>query len=270
MDISKNLKDLFSLEDKVVLFTGAAGGIGSEMCKGLAGLGAKVALCDISLENAQAVEKEIVADGGIAAAFALELPHTDSIKDCIAAVLEKFGQIDVLVNCAGINVRLGALDVSEETYDKMMGINLKGAFFLSQEVGRHMVTRKKGSIVNVGSTNGMVNILGGCSVYGATKCGIDSLTRSLSIELAKHGIRANTIAPGAFKTPLSEAYWADTDKSGFLLGRIAMNRPGVPNELFGMMALLCSDASSYMTGGSYIVDGGIRAGGQTWPYDTEY
>ena len=270
MDVSANLQSLFSLEGKVILFTGAAGGIGSAVCKGLAAVGGKVALCDINLSQLQALESEINDAGGTAKSFSLELPNTDSMQSCVDGVLGEFCQIDVLVNCAGINIRQGCLDVSEETYDKLVDINLKGTFFMSQLVGRHMVGRQEGSIVNFSSTNGCGNILGGCGVYGATKNGIVSLTRSQAVELAKHNIRANAVAPGPIMTPLSVGYWKDTEKSQFLLDRIAMNRPGIPEELLGIMVLLCSDASSYMTGGTYIVDGGYLAGGQTWPYDTAY
>jgi len=270
MDISRNLQNLFSLEDKVILFTGAAGGIGAAVCKGLAAVGGKVALCDINMEQLQVLEAEIAAEGGTAKSFSLELPNADSMQSCVDSVISEFGQIDVLVNCAGINIRQGCLDVKQETFDKIVDINLKGTFFMSQLVGQHMVSRKKGSIINFASTNGGGNILGGCGVYGATKNGLVSLTRSQAIELAKHNIRSNAVAPGAIMTPLSVGYWEDAEKSQFLLDRIAMNRPGVPEELLGLIVLLSSDASSYMTGGMYIVDGGYLAGGQTWQYDTAY
>jgi len=270
MDISKNLQNLFSLEEKVILFTGAAGGIGSALCKGLAAAGGKVALCDINEEQLKTLEDEINSDGGLAKRFSLNMLDMDSIKNCVADVIKEYGQIDVLVNCAGINIRQGCMDVSEETYDRIAGINMKGSFFMCQEVGRHMITRKKGSIINFASTNGTGTVLGGCGVYGSTKNGIISLTKALAVELAKHNIRATAIAPGAIMTPLSEGYWKDTSKSQFLLDRISMNRPGIPNDLLGIMILLSSDASVYMTGSTYVVDGGYQAGGQTWEYDTAY
>ncbi|WP_301098858.1 SDR family oxidoreductase [Otariodibacter sp.] len=270
MKIGQNLEKLFSLEDKVVLFTGAGGGIGTALSKGLAEVGAKVALCDLNADSLQIVEDEIKGFGGEVKKFILDLQNLNSIKTCVNDVINEFGKIDVLINCAGINIRKGSLDFSEENYDKIMNINLKGVFFMCQTVGYHMVERKSGSIINFASTNGRLSVLGGCAPYGMTKNGIITLTKSLTIELSKHGVRANAIAPGPIRTPLSEVYWSDKTKSEFMLDRIAMKRPGRPDELIGLIVLLSSDASSYMSGSVYVVDGGYEAGGQTWEYDTCY
>lgn len=267
--VKEKLAKLFSLEDKVILLTGAAGGIGSELAKGLAEIGADMALCDRDETGLAAVKAEIAAQGDSAECFSLDLLKMDSIKQCVQAVVEKFGKIDVLINCAGINKRDGCLDAEEETYDRIMGVNLKGAFFLSQEVAKQMMAAKTGSIINVASYNAVM-MLGGCGVYGASKSGVAAMTRAQSIEWAQYGIRSNALAPGHISTPLTAPLWNDPERSSFLLQRIAMERAGTPQDLLGMVILLASDASAYMSGQMYVVDGGCLAGGKPWHYDTKY
>jgi gluconate 5-dehydrogenase len=268
--IGTSLEKMFSLEGKVALLTGAAGGIGSELAKGLAAAGATMALCDIDLTKLAPVEAEIKAMDREAASFELNVLSKDSIKKCVDEVLAKFGHIDVLLNVAGINKREGVLDVAEDTYDRIMGINLKGTFLMSQEVVPHMIRAGKGgSVINIGSYNA-TSMLGGCAVYGATKSGVVALTRAMGNEWAKHNVRANCISPGHFWTPLTNVLWTDPVRSKYLLDRIAMGRPGKPGELVGLTVLLASDASSYMTGQAYNIDGGCLSGGQPWPYDTKW
>jgi NAD(P)-dependent dehydrogenase (short-subunit alcohol dehydrogenase family) len=268
-DVKEKLSELFSLEDKVILLTGAAGGIGSELAKGLAEVGANMALCDLNMDGLKEVEDSIKAEGNLATSFQINMLDLNSIRSCVDAIIEKFGKIDVLINCAGINKRDGCLDMDEETYDRIMGVNLKGVFFLSQEVAKHMVVEKKGSIINIASHNSVM-MLGGCGAYGASKSGVAALTRAQAIEWAKHGIRSNALAPGHISTPLTAPLWTDPERSKYLLDRIAMARAGTPRDLLGMVILLASDASSYMTGMMYHVDGGCLAGGQPWHYNTKY
>ena len=268
-NIGDHLEKLFSLDSKIIVLTGAAGGIGRELAKGMTGSGGTVALCDINLQAAQQLESEIEAEGGKSAAFALNVMETSSIKSCVDGVIKQFGRIDVLINCAGINKREGLLDVEESTYDRIMGINLKGVFMMSQEVGKHMVKQKSGNVINIGSHNDE-DMLGGCSVYGATKSGVVALTRSMAVEWAKHNIRANAISPGHILTPLSAVTWEHPTRSVWLRDRIAMRRPGRPDELVGMCIMLASDASSYMTGQAYHIDGGCLVGGDPWDFDTKY
>ena len=250
--------------------TGAAGGIGFELCKGMAEAGAQVAICDLDLNAAETGAEKIRALGGDAKAFRLNVTDRDSIRECLAAVLEAYGEVNVLANIAGINKREGILDVEEHTYDKIMDVNLKGTFFVSQEVVKQMIRQGKGgSVINIGSHNDE-GMLAGCSVYGATKSGVVALTRCMAMEWAKHNIRANAISPGHILTPLSQVTWDHPTRSVYLRERIAMGRPGVPSELVGMCLLLASDASSYMTGQAYHIDGGCLCGGQPWDYDTKY
>ncbi|MDF2594469.1 MAG: short-chain dehydrogenase/reductase [Clostridia bacterium] len=269
MAVGENLQKLFSLENKVIVLTGAAGGIGSVLAKGLAGVGGDIVLCDVAMDRLQQVEKEIINSGDKAKSFELDIMSIESIKAFVDVVIKEYGKIDVLINCAGINKREGFLDVDESTYDKLMGINLKGVFFLSQEVAKHMIKVKRGNIINMSSHNA-VGMLGGCSVYGATKSALTALTRSMAVEWAQYGIRANAIAPGHIITPLTTVTWEHPERSQYLKERIAMERPGTPEEILGLTVMLASESSSYMSGMMYHIDGGCLAGGKPWPYDTQY
>lgn len=226
-----------------------------------------MALCDINMEALNELEGQIEPGG--TKSFLLDVLSMDSIRSCVGSVIDEFGRIDVLVNCAGINKREGFLDVEESTYDRIMGVNLKGLYFLTQEVAKHMIKAKKGSIINMASHNS-VGMLGGVSVYGATKSAVTALTRSMAIEWAKYNIRANAIAPGHILTALTTATWENPERADYLRQRIAMGRPGTPEEVLGLAILLASDASSYMTGAMYHIDGGCLAGGQPWNFDTRY
>jgi NAD(P)-dependent dehydrogenase (short-subunit alcohol dehydrogenase family) len=150
-----------------------------------------------------------------------------------------------------------------------MGVNLKGLYFITQETAKHMIKEKKGNILNISSHNA-VGMLGGCSVYGATKSALAALTRSMAVEWAKYGIRANALAPGHILTDLTTVTWAHPERSQYLRERIAMERPGNPEELLGIAVMLVSDSSSYITGSMMHVDGGCLAGGAPWPFDTKY
>lgn len=269
MDIGKNLEKMFSIEGKTVILTGAAGGIGAELAKGLARAGGEMILCDIAEEAVQKLAEEIKAEGGKATGYRLDVTDFASFPAFVEQIDKVHGHLDVLINCAGINKRIGFLDYDEETYDRLMNINLKGAFFLTQEVVKKMIPHHYGNIINVSSHNA-VGMLGGCSVYGATKSALTALTRSEAIEWAKFGIRANAIAPGHILTALTTVTWETPSRAQYLRERIAMQRPGTPDELVGVVVMLASEASSYMSGMMIHIDGGCLAGGTPWDYDTNY
>lgn len=269
MDVANNLRDMFSLEDKVVVLTGAAGGIGSSIALGMACAGAQVALCDINEEQLENIQTRITKAGGRSVYHLLDVTKIDNIADCMEKIVDSFGKIDILINCAGINKREGFMDVQEETYDRIMNINLKGVFLVTQAAAPYMKKQRKGSIINIGSHN-TGSILGGCSVYGATKCGVLSLTRSMAIEWAKYNIRANCVSPGHIQTALTVPTWEHPQRSKYLLERIALNRPGYPEDIIGACIMLASDASAYITGTEIRIDGGCIAGGQPWDYDTDF
>jgi gluconate 5-dehydrogenase len=259
----------FSLEGKYALLTGGAGGIGRALAIALSAAGAHTAVCDLKLDGAEKVAAEIRARGLKAKAFPLDLTQLPSIRQCADAVAAEFGRIDILVNCAGVNKREGFLDVEEKTYDFIMDVNLKGTFFMTQAVVPYMMKAGGGKIVNLSSHNAQ-GMLGGVSVYGASKSGVSALTRSMAIEWAKFNIQANAVAPGHILTELTQVTWDHPTRAPYLRDRIAMRRPGTPEEVAGLVLLLCGPASSYMTGQTYHIDGGCLAGGTPWDFDTKY
>jgi NAD(P)-dependent dehydrogenase (short-subunit alcohol dehydrogenase family) len=267
--IGDYLKTQFSLEGKAALLTGGAGGIGEALAYALCSAGATTAICDLNLGQAEKVAADFTAKGLKAKAFALDLTKVESIHQCADAVAAAFGKIDILVNCGGINKREGFLDVEEKTYDLIMNVNLKGTFFMTQAVVPYMIKAGGGKIVNLSSHNAQ-GMLGGVSVYGASKSGVSALTRSMAVEWAQFNIQANAVAPGHILTPLTQVTWNHPTRSVYLRDRIAMRRPGTPEEVAGMVLMLCSPASSYMTGQTYHLDGGCLAGGTPWEFDTKF
>ncbi|NLV35459.1 MAG: SDR family oxidoreductase [Clostridiaceae bacterium] len=269
MSIDANLRRLFSLEGKIIMMTGAAGGIGGSLSKGMAGIGAIMCNCDISEKGLKTLEDEIAAEGGKSKSFVMDVTNMDSIKSVVESIVKEYGTIDVLINVAGINKREGFMDVKEDTYDRIMDINLKSVFFITQTVVPHMMKKKNGSIINIGSHNATA-MLGGCSVYGASKSGVLGLTRAMAVEWAEWGIRANAVSPGHVLTPLTQVTWDHPTRGDYLRDRIAMRRPGYPDEMVGIVALLASDSSSYISGANFVVDGGCLCGGAPWEFDSEY
>jgi gluconate 5-dehydrogenase len=268
--IETNLKKYFSLENKIIVITGAAGGIGREIAKGMASAGASICSCDINLESLNELTDEINEEFNTnSKSYKLDISNLEEINRVVEEIILDYGRIDVLVNLAGINVREGLLDVKEETYDKIMNINLKGAYFTCQAVAKHMIQEKKGNIINIGSYNA-TSMLGGCSVYGASKSGIVAITRALSVELAEWGIRANAISPGHVETPLTKVTWEHPTRGNYLRDRIAMRRPCRPDEIVGLAIMLASDSSNYLSGENINLDGGCLSGGSPWDFDSEY
>jgi NAD(P)-dependent dehydrogenase (short-subunit alcohol dehydrogenase family) len=174
-------------------------------------------------------------------------------------------RIDILVNCAGMNRRKPILEVTEDDYDTIQAVNLRGVYFLCQAVHPVMKAGGGGAILNIGSMTSHRGI-GEVSVYGATKSALVQLTRTMAVEWAKDGIRVNSLSPGFMMTPLTEAgLWGDEVKRRWILDRVAMRRPGLPEELVGAALLLVSGASSFITGEDIAVDGGFLAGGSWLP-----
>lgn len=258
---STSLQELFSLEDRVVLFTGASGDLGRAMARGLALAGAKLALNGRSEARLAAVQSEICDLGARAEIFPADISNMDALPVLAEEVIKKWGRIDVLVNCAGINQRQPIQEVSKGVYDKIMDTNLRAAYFLSQAVVPHMSAQGGGKILHIGSITAAIG-LEHVSVYGMAKAGLSQLTKTMAVEYAEHNIQVNCICPGFFSTDLTVPLWDDERRRQWMLNRIPTRRGGKPEELMGMAILLTSSASSYITGQTIYIDGGFLAGSQ--------
>jgi NAD(P)-dependent dehydrogenase (short-subunit alcohol dehydrogenase family) len=255
----------FSLEGKTAVVTGAAGGIGRWLAAGLGAAGASVLVTDVDRDALDDLAETLTAAKVEASAFPCDLGEDDAPQRIVEAAVERLGGLDVLVNNAAVNRRLPILEMDRETWDLITTIDLKVPYFLSQAAARVMRGRG-GSIVNISSINftyGLEHI----SVYGPAKAGLSQLTRVMALEWAQYGIRTNAIAPGYMDTPLAAPIWADADISRWIFNRVPMKRPGQPSELVGACQLLASDAGSFITGQTFILDGGFMAGGRWFTPD---
>ena len=256
---STALLELFSLRDRVALVTGASGDIGRALARGLAVAGAAVALNGRTLARLEALAQEIRDQGGAAAVFPSDLRHLDAIPALVDAALERFGRIDILVNCAGTNQRQPILEVTPEVYEQIMATNLRSAYFLSQAVLPHMIRQGGGKIINIGSLTATIG-LADVSVYGMTKSALAQLTRTMAIEWAQYNVQVNCLCPGFIDTELTAALWNDPARRRWIVDRLPIRRPGQPADLVGLAIYLASRASDYMTGQAIYIDGGFLAG----------
>jgi len=253
---------LFSLEGRVAIVTGAAGGIGRWLAAGLGAAGASVVATDVDETGLADVESTLAAASIDAAGVVADLADEDAADRIVEATLERFGAVHVVVNNAAVNRRMPIAEMDPATWDWIMRVNLRLPYFLSRRAARAMIERGEGgSIVSISSLN-IEYALEHVSVYGLAKAGLSQLTRHMALEWAEHGIRANAIAPGFMDTPLAAPIWADADVNRWILNRVPLERPGHPAELVGACLLLASDAGSFLTGQTLFVDGGARAGGR--------
>ncbi len=251
--------ELFSLRGRVALVTGASGDIGRALAWGFAWAGAAVALNGRTQGRLEALQQEIQGQGGEAAVFLADLSDLAAISALVTAVVERFGRIDILVNCAGTNRRQPIMDVTPEVYDQIMATNLRSAYFLSQAIVPHMMRQGGGKIINIGSLTSTIG-LGDVSVYGMTKGALAQLTKTMAVEWAEYNVQVNCLCPGFIATELTAPIWADPERRRWILDRLPIKRPGRPADLVGMAIYLASSASDYMTGQSIYIDGGFLAG----------
>ena len=252
MDLSQ-----FSLEGRVALVTGGSRGIGRATAIGFARAGADVVVTSRKLPDLEVVADEIKGLGRRSLAVSAHVGRLEEIESLLEKVVAEFGRIDILVNNAGTSpVFTPVLDLEERAWDALMNLNLKGLFFLSQAVARVMKEKGGGKIINVASVDGFkpeVNI----GAYAISKAGVIMATKVMAQEWAQYNIRVNAIAPGMIHTRLLDSHWvvAPEDK-GEILKKIPAGRIAEPEELAGAMIYLASDASSYVTGQTFTVDGG--------------
>ncbi|HWB44786.1 MAG TPA: SDR family oxidoreductase [Hyphomicrobiaceae bacterium] len=249
------------LAGKAAIVTGAAQGIGRACAERLAREGASVALCDINDAAAKAAADAIVAAGGKAISFRCDVAQADDVRATVAAALAAFGRIDVLVNNAGILDDVPFLDLTEREFDRVLGVNLRGAFLMGQAVARQMMQQAvavgtpRGTIVNMSSINAQF-ALPDHVAYSISKGGINQLTKAMAIALAPHGIRVNAVGPGTIDTPLLEGVIKDRAFRSKVLSRTPIGRFGTPAEVAAIVAWLASAESSYVTGTTIYADGG--------------
>ena len=251
----------FDLTGKVVVVTGSGRGLGKAIALGVGRAGAAVVVCSRTLAEAEATAAEIAAAGSPSLAAQVDTADRSSCERLITATVERFGRLDVMVNNAGIDIIEPAEDVTEDAWDLVLNINLKGYFNCSQLAARQMLAQGSGgSIVNNSSIAGGVGIAG-LSAYAAAKGGVDQLTRVQAVEWAPKGIRVNAFAPGYFENVMSGATdeHRRPEKRSQVLAFTPMGRRGLPDELVGPVVFLASDASSYVTGAILYVDGGYTA-----------
>ena len=246
----------FSLEGKVALITGGSRGLGLGMATALARAGADTMLAARSEDELNKAAAGISDETGRrVGTMPLDLGHLDNQRKLVEATVEKLGGLDILVNNAGLQVRKPFLDISPDEYDLVAGVNLKAVFFLCQVAARHMIRAGGGRIINVSSLTSKIGIKN-TSVYSVTKGGVFSLTKSLAVELAEHNIRVNAVAPGYFRTQLTEAAFTDPARQEWIKSRTPLGRSGDPMELGWTAVYLASAASDYLTGEVVFVDGG--------------
>lgn len=250
----------FDLSNRVAVVIGATSGIGKAIALGLAEAGADVVPTGRRKKLVESAARAVESRGRRSLAVAADVTATESMNALANAVIEQFGKVDILVNAAGITVRRATVDVSDQEWNEIIDTNLTGILRACRAFGPHMIQRRYGRVINIGSLTSLV-ALQEVAAYGASKAGVAALTKSLAVEWAPYGVCVNAILPGVFRTALNEGLLDGTDRGRELLMRTPMRRFGQPEELAGAAVFLASDAAGFVTGHLLAVDGGFLASG---------
>ena len=251
--------NLFDLSGKVAIVTGASRGLGQYMARALAKAGADLVITSRNAGSLEQFRGEIESLGRRAVPLELDVRDYDSIQMMVENAHAAYGKLDILVNNAGCNVRKPAVEVTWEDWNLVLDTNLRGTFFVAQQVAKKMIRRGYGRIINIGSVTSVFGYAG-LAPYCASRGGTKQLTMSLADEWGRYGITVNCLAPGWFKTEQNKVLYENKAWVEYITDRIPLKRPGLPNDLDGAVVFLASDASAYITGQTILVDGGISTG----------
>src|ERR1700675_4142441 len=255
---SFDFSKLFDLSGRVALVVGGGSGIGQAGAEGMAAQGARVVVADIVPEDAKGVAERISSAGGKATSVQIDVRSTAAVDAMVNIVVSAHGRLDVVLTTPAVNLRKRLLDYSDEEFDRVIELNLKGTFRVARACARPMIDRKRGSIVLMSSIRA-VNVEPGQSIYATTKAGIAQMTRGLAAELGPYGVRVNALAPGIVATPLTRQITSNPAWNEAYAKRNALGRWAEPEEMAGPIIFLASDASSYLTGTTLFADAGWTA-----------
>ncbi|WP_417561342.1 SDR family NAD(P)-dependent oxidoreductase [Marinomonas sp.] len=253
-----NYPDIFELSKKVVVITGAASGIGLESAKAFAACGASLVLIDFNQSSLESLKETLLNQYSITiSTYAVDVTNEAAIVDCAQNAMSTFGQIDVLVNSAGIALLHSAADISSEDWNKVLDVNINGTFWACRAFAAQMMKQGGGSIINLGSMSGnVINQPQFASSYMVSKAAVHQLTKALAVEWAQQGIRVNALAPGYVATDMTLEMRAQPELFYKWLEMTPLGRLGSPSEIAAMILFLGSDASTYLTGSVVAIDGG--------------
>ena len=251
---------LLELTSKTAVVVGGTSGIGLALTRGLAQAGANVVPTGRRRDLVSAAAAEVVALGRRSLAETCDVTNIASLEGLLSSVCSEFGSVQILVNCAGRTKRMPTLDVPEADWNAIMETNLYGTLRACRIFGRHMIEKRYGRIINIGSLSSFLGLYE-VAAYGASKSAVASLTKTLAIEWATSGVCVNALIPGVLRTDLNAALLDGTERGREFLLRTPMKRFGKPDELAGAVVFLASDAASFVTGHLLVVDGGILASG---------
>ena len=254
----KKIPSDFDLSGKVAIVTGAGRGMGYHIALALARYGADLVVCSRTLSELEKVAAEIEPLGRRVLIQKMDITSIPEIHSMVEATVKTFGRIDLLVNNAGLNIPQWAEEVTEEAWDRVFDINLKGTFFCAQAVGKVMIQQKRGKIINISSQSGSVGLIMR-SAYCASKGGLNLLTKVLALEWAKHNILVNAIAPTFIETPMTKPMLEKKEFYDYVMGNILLGRLAKFEDVTGGVIYLASDASNMVTGHVLLIDGGWTA-----------